>query len=240
MVNGVIYKLENPTGKIYIGKSVDFSSRLSAYRNLKCETQRALYNSLKKYGLNQHTITILYEGPSDTLHEKEIFYIEEYKSFKPDNPKGLNLTKGGEGQLGNKQSSETIQKRIQVHIGAKRTDDTKKLMSDSAKLRKPNFTGKKHSQSTIEKMSLVKRGKIQQDSTIMQRQSTMKTNRLEKFGNILQLTLQGELIKEWEPSYVFIAKEMGCDPTTIRSAVRSNGEKVRLGYKWKFSKNESI
>ena len=238
MKNGIIYKIENPTGKIYIGKSVDFSSRLSAYRNLKCEAQKALYSSLKKYGFDAHIITVLYEGPSDTLYEKEIFFIEEYKSFKPNNPKGLNLTKGGEGQLGNKQSPETIQKRIQVHIGAKRTDNTKKLMSDSAKLRKPNFTGKKHSQSTIEKMSSVKRGKIQEDSTISQRQNTMKINRLEKFGNILQLTLQGELVKEWEPSYVLIAQEIGCDPTTIRSAVKSNGEKVRLGYKWKFSKNE--
>jgi group I intron endonuclease len=236
MENGVIYKIENPTGKIYIGKSVDFSSRLSAYRTLKCKDQQAIYNSLKKYGFDSHIITIIYQGPVDTLYEKEIKYIQAYNSFKMNNPNGLNLTKGGEGQLGYKQSLETIKKRVQAHIGAKRSEETKKLMSDSAKKRNPNFTGKTHSEETLKKMALRKTNKLQTKATIDLKRQTTSANRVKKFGNILQISLTGTVIKEWEPSFVKIAKEMNCDPTTIRGAVISNGEKVRLGYKWKYSK----
>lgn len=236
MKNGVIYKIENPTGKIYIGKSVDFSSRLSAYRTLRCKDQLAIYNSLKKYGFDAHTITIIYQGPADTLCEKEIKYIQEYNSFKSNNPNGLNLTKGGEGQLGYKQSPETVKKRVQAHIGAKRSNETKKLMSDSAKKRKPTFTGKKHSEETLKKIATKKKGKPQTEATINLKRQTTSINRLKKFGNILQISLTGNVIKEWEPSFAKIAKEMNCDPGTIRGAVVSNGEKVRLGYKWKYSK----
>lgn len=237
MADGVIYKIENPTGKIYIGKTVDLSSRLSAYRNLKCVDQKAIYSSLQKYGFDAHTITILYEGPDYTLSKKEIEYIEKYNSFSLENPNGLNLTKGGEGQLGYKQSPETIKKRVECHIGVKRSEKTKKLMSESAKKRESNRKGKKHSQETLEKMSKSKLGKSQLKSTIEARNLTLKKNRLKKFGNIIQMTVEGKIIKEWECSFVEIAKELGCDPTTIWGAVCSKGEKVRLGYKWKY-KNE--
>ena len=236
MKNGVIYKIENPTGKIYIGKSIDFSSRLSAYRALRCKDQRALYSSLKKYGFNAHNITILYEGPANILSEKEIEYIQEYKSFSPDNKNGLNLTKGGDGQLGHKHSPETIKKMTQAHIGAKRSAESRKRMSDAAKKRTPNRTGKKHTEETLEKMSAIKKGKIQSRDTIELRKQTLKQNRAKEYGNILQISCEGHIVKDWEPSFGEIARAMKCDPTTIRSAVMSNGEKIRVGYKWKYSK----
>lgn len=238
MANGVIYKIENPTGKIYIGKTIDLSSRLSAYRTLKCSDQKAIYSSLKKYGFDAHIITILYEGPIDTLSEKEIHYIKEYNSFVLDNPNGLNLTRGGEGQLGYKQSLETIEKRVKCHKGAQRSEKTRKLMSESAKKRGSNRIGKKHSQETLKKIAEKKIGISQSKDTIILRNATAQHNRLKKFGPILQLTLEEKVVKEWNCSFVDIAKKLGCDPTTIRGAVKSNGKKVRLGYKWKYSKNE--
>lgn len=233
---GVIYKIENNNGGIYIGKSVNFSTRLSAYRNLRCEKQKAIYNSLKKYGFESHTFTIIYKGLSDLLNEKEKEYIKIYNSFNKDNPSGLNLTRGGCGILGYKQSQETIMKKNKVHIGAKRSDECKKLMSISAKKRAPNFINKKHSIETLEKMAQKKRGKIQSKVTIDLKKESTINNRLKNLGTILQISLKGEVIKEWLPSFVLISSELGCDPSTIRRAVNSDGEKVRLGYKWKYNK----
>ena len=236
MKKGVIYKITSPSQKFYIGKTVDFSSRMSCYRNLNCKDQKAIYASLKKYGFAAHTVEMLYEGPSTTLFQKEIHYIQLHRSFKGENPLGLNLTRGGEGTLGYKQSDETIQKRVSYHIGAKRTLETKQIMSKSAKSHKSNHTGKKHSISTIEKMSKIKQGKVQTVEEIQKRVDTIKKNRYIKYGNILQMDLEGNIIREWEPSIVDVAMEVGCDPTTIGSAIRSNGRKIRLGYKWKYSK----
>lgn len=93
---GLIYKIESPTHRIYIGQSVDFKSRLAHYRTLHCEKQSKLYNSFKKYGFNAHSITVLEEGiESDKLSEREIFYINKYQSCYKDNPKGMNMNKGG-------------------------------------------------------------------------------------------------------------------------------------------------
>jgi len=240
MEKGIIYKITSPSEKVYIGKTVDFSSRMSCYRNLNCKDQKAIYGSLKKYGFEAHSVEVLYEESSFNLSEKEIYYIDLHKSFREDNILGLNLTRGGDGTLGHKQSDETIRKRVSYHIGAKRTLETRQLMSKSAKAHKSNHTGKKHSISTIEKISKTKRGKVQTVEEIQKRVDTIKKNRHIKYGNILQMDLDGNIIREWEPSIVLIAKDLGCDPTTIGRAIRSNGKKVRLGYKWKYKKNERI
>ena len=47
-----IYKITSPTGRIYIGQSIDIEKRIIKYQNIKCKSQRLLYNSLFKYGFN--------------------------------------------------------------------------------------------------------------------------------------------------------------------------------------------
>ena len=43
-----IYKITNPTNKIYIGQSIDIKKRFNQYKNLQCKGQKALYSSLLK------------------------------------------------------------------------------------------------------------------------------------------------------------------------------------------------
>lgn len=50
-----VYKIESPSGKIYIGKSKNILKRISYYKNLTCTSQTRLYYSLKKHG--QYKIT---------------------------------------------------------------------------------------------------------------------------------------------------------------------------------------
>ena len=55
---GVIYKITNPNNKIYIGCTIDFKRRLSEYRRLSMVGQVKLYNSLVKYGFDNHVFEI--------------------------------------------------------------------------------------------------------------------------------------------------------------------------------------
>ena len=50
----------------------------------------------------------------------------------------------------------------------------------------------------------------------------------------------GKIVKEWEPSFSEISKILNCDASTIRKAVISNGNKMALNHKWKYTKNERI
>lgn len=77
-----IYKIESPTGKIYIGQSNDIYRRWKTYHIYKCNSQTFLYNSFIKHGVDTHTFQIVHELPYDVnleiLNEYELFYYELY------------------------------------------------------------------------------------------------------------------------------------------------------------------
>lgn len=111
----VIYKLISPSGRTYIGKTINKNKRLGDYRRLQCKNQKILYRSLKKYGYDNHVIEIIdqFESNQEYASGKEIFWIRTYMSNVArwgDKYKGLNCTDGGEGMLGAKHSEETKRK----------------------------------------------------------------------------------------------------------------------------------
>lgn len=106
---GVIYKITNPTGKIYIGCTIDWKRRFSEYRRLSMAGQRKLYNSLKKYGYENHVFEIIEECEENMLHEREIYYINYYNCIA----EGLNI------RLGNR--------------NGRLTEETKQKISESLK-----------------------------------------------------------------------------------------------------------
>jgi ribonuclease HI len=99
-----IYKITSPTNKVYIGKTINLKNRISRYKNLNCIKQRFLYNSLKKYGWDKHKFEIIHTTNKDELSYWERHFIIKFNSFYLYNKKGMNLTTGGEGNLGHKHS----------------------------------------------------------------------------------------------------------------------------------------
>jgi group I intron endonuclease len=87
---GVIYKITNPKDKIYIGCTIDFKRRLSEYRRLSMAGQVKLYNSLIKYGYDNHKFEIIEECSDEILHEREIYFIKHYNCIE----EGLNIRLG--------------------------------------------------------------------------------------------------------------------------------------------------
>lgn len=166
-----IYLIENPKGLVYIGQSTNIERRLYYYSKLSCKDQSLLYNSLQKYGFENHKVEVLCECDVSELNERERMFIQQYQS---NNRKfGLNLTTGGqdywnhteetklrmsEAQKGNKkafgfkQSEETIAKRTSKTRGKKRSDAFRKRLSEVN-------LGKKLSKEQREAMSKRMKGK---------------------------------------------------------------------------------
>ena len=158
----VIYKITSPIEKVYIGQTRHLIKRKSHYKKLKCIKQPLIYNSLLKYGWDQHKFEIIHELPDsisqEDLNNYETFYINKYKNL---GFKMMNIKEGGSfglhsesskekirlKKLGIKQSKETINKRL----------DTFK--NNNYKPTPPSNLGKKTSEKTKIKQSLSHLGK---------------------------------------------------------------------------------
>lgn len=131
--NQGIYKITSPTGRVYVGQSVDIKTRFAKYRGLHCKGQRRLYASFEKHGIDFHDFDVI-EVVQDinSLTERERFWQEHYSAT---GPLGLNC--------------KLVTNNC--HTG-RHSEETRKLMSESAK-------GKKASESTREKMRRAKLGR---------------------------------------------------------------------------------
>ncbi len=140
----VIYRMVSPSNRVYIGITSDLKKRMSTYKSNATSKQTLVYNSMKKYGFDNHVVDIIdtFEGTLRYANGKEIFWIRTYMSNRNKYPeqKGLNLTNGGDGMKGYKMSKESIEKSRQSKIGKKASDETKRRMSESRKGKKMNFT----------------------------------------------------------------------------------------------------
>ena len=43
--HGIVYKITNPSGKVYIGQTINFKKRMTIYRNVLCVEQIKLFNT---------------------------------------------------------------------------------------------------------------------------------------------------------------------------------------------------
>lgn len=172
MKTAYIYKITSPSGKIYIGQTISLYYRKSRYKNCNCKAQPKLYNSIFKYGWENHVFEIIeqheYCGDKLLLNEREMFWINHFDSFN----KGLNCTKGGDGNIGYSVSDEVKKKISDTLTGRERSEEHIKnnvssrlegagyipTESTKEKIRQAKL-GTKHSDETKEKMSKVRKGK---------------------------------------------------------------------------------
>ena len=103
----VIYKVTSPSGRVYIGQTINFKRRLKEYRNLKCDKQPRLCNSFKKYGFDKHKIEILEYCKEEELNDRERYYQDFYNVLSR---KGLNCRLTSSNDKSGRLSEETIKK----------------------------------------------------------------------------------------------------------------------------------
>jgi group I intron endonuclease len=134
-----IYKITNPNGGIYIGRSKNILKRWNEeYRKLKCKKQIRLYRSLLKYGVENHTFEIVHECLEVELNDLEIYYIKHYDCFNT--PLGLNLRSGGNKGI---DSDETKIRKSLCQLGEKSAGWGKKQSKESNIKRRNSSSGEK-------------------------------------------------------------------------------------------------
>lgn len=234
---GYIYKITSPTGKIYIGKTSRLKDRISKYRNCNgISEQKMIYNSIKKHGWENHIFEVVIEAPIDQLSYLELFYIDKLNTFHYVNPNGMNLTKGGEGTYGRKDSLETKTKRANSLKGKHHSEQTKQLMSELKKGKPSNSKGIPCSDEKKQKISQANKGKTPTELTKQNRNNTRLNNLINLHEAILQIDkTTNKIVKEWKMLPKEIAKHFNiCDTNIIKCL---NGKKEStIGYKWKYKK----
>jgi hypothetical protein len=100
-----IYKITSPTNKIYIGQSTNIENRKYYYTSIKCDKQPKLYNSLLKYGWEQHIFEVIEECLEEQLNEREIYWGNYFKVLGEN---GLNLRLGDANGLCSKETKQKI------------------------------------------------------------------------------------------------------------------------------------
>lgn len=84
-----IYKITSPTGKVYVGSTINrIKDRWADYYTLNCKQQRKVYASLSKHGATNHLFEVLEECCLDNMLSLECFYGEKYDVLGKN---GLNL-----------------------------------------------------------------------------------------------------------------------------------------------------
>ena len=143
-----IYKIISPSGKVYIGQSKNIEKRFCQYKRLQCKSQKVLYNSLIKYGIENHIFEVVIKCLPEELNINEVKYIQEFDSYK----NGLNMTKGGE-------TSPMSHPEIAVKmVGKKHSEESKLKISSTLKSKiasgeiQHGHFNSKHSLKSIEKI----------------------------------------------------------------------------------------
>jgi group I intron endonuclease len=151
-----IYKITSPTGKVYIGQSININQRWTKYRKLLCKNQKKLFNSFVKYGVENHIFSIVENVETEKLNEKEIFYIKKYDSCN----QGLNCTVGGNG-VGKGKFHPNYNKKGEASklFGKKRPKQSekmkgRKLSKEHKEKIKKSLLGHSHSEETKIKIGL--------------------------------------------------------------------------------------
>lgn len=99
MIRGIIYKYTSPSGKVYIGQTINEKDRRKhfliqklSYGGIKIDTARAKYNPENfKYEILETRFYMTKKAAAKELDILESYYIGLYDSYKY----GYNMTLGG-------------------------------------------------------------------------------------------------------------------------------------------------
>jgi len=110
-----IYKITSPSGKIYIGQSINLEERFYHYQKGKnYKTQTRLRYSIEKHGIENHLFEILHLCAVEELNTQERYYQEFFDVLGPN---GLNCRLQQSDEKTGKNSTESNKKRSETMKG---------------------------------------------------------------------------------------------------------------------------
>ena len=161
-----IYKITSPSNKVYIGQSVNIKNRISKYKKDNCKSQTILYNSIIKYGWENHVFEILCECKIEQLNELERYYQDLYSVISEN---GMNCSLTTTSTKSGRLSDKTIQKLKSLKVKESTKEKMRnRVLTDCHKEKiSISLTGRKVSQYTKDKISKSNKGKKRSQECIV-------------------------------------------------------------------------
>lgn len=220
--------ITSPSGRIYVGSCINFDRRFKEYKRYKCKSQSKLYNSLKKYGWENHVFEIVMKTSLEEMWKYETLIGWGFNTLEKETGLNLQLPKLGDVySCVSQEVKDKMSKLMKGHhrgLGKILSDETKEKIRKGS-LGNKNWLGKHHSQETKDKLSNLFKGQKQSQTQIEKRsKSRMKP--------ILQYSIEGHFIKEWESAKT-AGKQLNINNNGITACCK-NQCKTSKGYKWKY------
>lgn len=181
-----IYKITNPKGKIYVGSTENIHIRKRFYQSILCKSQTKIFNSLRKYGWENHSFEILEECTFENLYPLERAWGMFYNVL--DEKTGLNLKLPGNGESKGLVSNETKERMSEskkgilfseIHLLNLSTSHKGKLLSEETKLKMSLAAkGRKVSDDVRANMSRAQKGRKVSEETKMKLSNALKGRKL--------------------------------------------------------------
>lgn len=240
-----IYKLTSPSGKSYIGQSINIDRRMKKYRNANCKAQYGIYNAILKYGFDSFRLDIIHEiedsdNVIDVLNKLEELEIRLQNTMYPN---GYNMVSGGNNRFASEKHKENLSKSHKgkkmlpqtaealrkSNIGRKLTDEHKlkllnasigRVKSDEERLKiSKRMSGNVISDETKLKLSIANKGK-----------SKPPEFRYILAKEVYKLDMNYNFIEKYR-SLSDAAKSVNTEARRI-SACYTESRKSHLGFRW--------
>lgn len=222
-----IYLLTSPSGKMYIGQSMNIEGRMASYSKYNAPTQRALFFAIKKHGFSNFTIEYLYRNEKPLMNERvvldaiEKFAIKKFKTTE----KGVGYNLQGGGTSGYSHSKETT-----------------KLIGDAQRGELNHRYGKSHTNEWKADASI--RMKNSSHNLKYRSKEDIASDRVKQRIATSKLTYQygtdGKFIREWR-SQREAHKGLGVGGNSLWYAlIEKDGYNFSGGYCWSWSKSDYI
>ena len=132
---GLIYKIDSPTGRRYVGQTRKTAERrIIQYKSKRSKKNKSLILlSIDKYGWDAHSFSVIEDNvPDELLNEREIYWITELKTYAAENLDGMNLTRGGDNRESWKNDKTRVE-RAKMRRGEKSPSWGKKWSEEMKK-----------------------------------------------------------------------------------------------------------
>ena len=189
-----IYKIISPTGKIYIGQSINIEKRKKYYNQGNCKGQIRLHNSIVKHGWINHKFEIIEECLETELNDKERYYQDLFECISS---KGLNcrLTKSSD-RSGKFSEESRIKLSISIKISLKNSNPERYKYH---KNRTPEH---------LKNLSIANSGKKASKESKLKMSLSQKNISPESRKNITESNAQRKIVLDIENGIFYTVKEL--------------------------------
>jgi group I intron endonuclease len=263
-MEGIIYKLTSPSGKSYIGQTINPKGRYNCFLNLnKKYGGEKIDRARKKYGPENFTYeileTVINDDPNivaEKLNELEVLYIKKYDTHN----NGYNLNDGGAYNTDNDTRNKISETLCEYYInnpnpfkGRQHSIETKQILSEKMKkyyeTHDSPWKNKRHTDEVRRQLSEYAKLRTKEKNHFYGKQHSDETKEKISKSNskaVLQIDKDtNEIINEF-PSIIAAEKHFGVKEHSstiiyICKQKPKNGKMLKTwkGFKWEYKDNRN-